>query len=196
MNQGTRISNHSNQGFTLIEAVVASALFAFVVSSILGVYMATLRLDTRNRAQRAVADNGRFIMEFLSKEIRNGHIDYGAIACNGSITEICLVNQDGDIERIYATDPVSLLSGFGTDLAIIKNGGASSNLNSDEIRITRLEFRRWPLLDPLTPGSKAAGLNEQPRVTVILELTGRSSRDPVKINLQSTFSESYYPSRE
>ena len=50
------------KGFTLIEAIVATALFAFVVSSIAGVYLSTFQLDRRTRAQRAVSQNARYIM--------------------------------------------------------------------------------------------------------------------------------------
>lgn len=178
-----------NSGFTLIEAVVAASLFAFVVVSLLGVYMSNLRLDTRSRAQRAVSDNARFIMEFLAKEVRNGHIDYTAAACGGTVTsatDLCLVNQDNESEHIYAA---------GTDLVIAK-GGAPSNLNSSNVRITKLAFRVAPTGDPLTPSSKSANLNEQPHVTVILEITAVSSRDAVKLNVESTFSENYYPSRQ
>jgi Tfp pilus assembly protein PilW len=176
-------------GFTLIEAVVAASVFAFVVVSLLGVYMSNLRLDSRSRAQRAISDNARFIMEFLAKEVRNGRIDYTAAACGGVVTstsDLCLVNQDGESEHIY---------GAGTDLAINKGSG-TSNLNSTNVKITKLAFLVAPSHDPLTPSSKASGYNEQPHVTVILEITSTSNRDPVKLNIQSTLSENYYPSRQ
>jgi Tfp pilus assembly protein PilW len=196
----TRNTNHvtRNSGFTLVEAIVAAAVFAFVVVSLLGVYESTLRLDSRSRAQRAVSDNARFIMEYLAKEVRNGHIDYNASGCGGvvtSVTDLCLVNQNNENEHIYAANVSGLASSQGTDLKINKDGDVT-NLNSTSVRITKLKFKVSPSNDPLTSSSKAAGFNEQPHVTVIMELTALSTRDPVKLDVQSTFSENYYPSRQ
>ena len=188
-----RYAQH-NSGFTLIEAVVSTALFAFVVASILGVYTSILRLDTRTRAQRAVEDNARFIMDFLSKEVRDGFIDYTAAACGAvvtSTTDLCLVNQNNETEHIYAASLTNLLSGAGTDLTLAKTSG-TSNLNSASVKITKLKFLVAPVVDPLTD---AKVTNEQPHVTVIMEVTSVSTRDAVKIDLQNTFSENYYPSR-
>lgn len=189
-----QISNHKSQtGFTLIEALVSASVFAFVVSGILGVYMSTLRLDTRTRAQRSVSDNARFIMEFLAKEVRDGRIDYSAAACGSVVTnttQLCLVNQSNEAVRIYAQDPGNIST--GTDLVIAKAAG-TTNLNSSNVKITKLKFAVSPTVDPLT---SARAANEQPRVTVVLELTAQSARDPVKVNLQTTLSENYYPSRQ
>lgn len=185
---------YHKHGFTLIEAIVATALFAFVVSSMLGIFLSILKLDSRTRAQRAVSDNGRYIMEFLAKEVRDGRIDYSAAACGGvvtSITDLCLVNQNNESEHIYPAN-ASALSGAGTDLVIAKALG-TSNMNSSKVKITKLQFIVNPTTDPLT-NAKAA--NEQPHVTIVLELQYESSRDPAKMNLQTTISENFYPARQ
>ena len=177
--------NKSQSGFTLIEAVVAASVFVFVVSAVIGVYISTLRLDSRTRAQRAILDNSRFIMDFLSKEVRNGHIDYNAAACGGVVTsdtDLCLVNQDNEAEHFYLT---------GNNLAVAKTAG-TANLNSSNVLVTNVRFLVAPTSDPLVAGSPT---NEQPHVTVILDMKTTSDRDPVPIHLQSTFSENYYPSR-
>ena len=67
-------------GFTLIEAVVASALFATVVVSMMGTYVYTLRVNKKTDAIRTATDNARFISDFFSKEIRNGKIDYNPVS--------------------------------------------------------------------------------------------------------------------
>jgi Tfp pilus assembly protein PilW len=186
------------QGFTIIEAIVATAVFAFFIVSLLGVYLSILRLDSRTRGQRAVTDNTRFIMEYLSKEVRDGRIDYTAVDCGGTVTstaDLCLINQNGESEHIYAQNPVGLISGDGTNLILSKNGTATS-LNSASVKITKLEFLVSPSTDSLTQNSISNGVNEQPHVTVVMEVTLNSVRDPVKLNVQSTFTENYYPSRQ
>jgi len=176
----------SNQkGFTLIEAVVATAVFAFVVSSILGVYMSTIRLDRKTRAERAVAQNARFIMEYLAKEVRNGTIRYAGYPGGVANSTLMLTNQANQNLSFYLS---------GTDLKIDK-AGAVSNLNSDNTRVTKLSFRISPTQNPYTP---AKTVNEQPRVTVIIELAsdyGTSTIEQATLNLQSTFATRNYPSR-
>ncbi len=178
---------NSEKGFTLIEAVVATAVFAFVISSIIGVYLSVLKLDRKARAQRAVYDNGRFIMEFLSKEVRNGLIDYatygGTIPSN---PDLYIKNQSNEVERFYLS---------GTNLSLSKNA-AVTNLNSGGVKVTKLTFLIAPTVNPYTP---AKASNQQPHVTVVLELTsnyGVNAADQAKINIQDTFSMRIYPSRQ
>jgi type II secretory pathway pseudopilin PulG len=177
----------SNKGFTLIEAVVATSVFAFVVTSILGVYISTIQLDRKTRAQRAVAQNARFITEFLAKEVRNGSINYasypgGTVAGTG---DLYLQNQANEIEHLFLN---------GTNLVLNKNG-ANTNMNSSAVKVTNLKYYIQPIGDPYTADKT---YNEQPRVTFVLELTsnyGTQANDIVKINLQNTVAVRNYPSR-
>src|SRR3989344_5248443 len=84
------------KGFTLIEAVVATSVFSFIIVSILGVYLSTTQLDRKSRSQRAVAQNARFIMEYMAKEIRNGNIDYSQA---NNPTNLFLINQGLESEQ-------------------------------------------------------------------------------------------------
>ena len=198
----------SGAGFTLIEAVVAATIFALVVTSILSTYLFVLRINTRTRAQRAVAQNARFITEFLSKEIRNGHIDYEKYLGNvpTTTTSLWLLNQNNETENIYLADSTSpqnvLANSSGCqsgiticDVMILKPGvsGTATTLNSGSVKITNFEFIISPSTNPFT-ASKT--VNEQPHVTAVIQLTANlGSRDEVKMDLQSTFSELYYPGR-
>lgn len=176
-----------DSGFTLIEAVVSTAVFAFVIVSILGVYMSTIQLDRKGRSQRAVSQNARYIMEFLAKEIRNGKINYasypsGIVPAN---PDLYLENQSNIIERLYLS---------GTNMVLDK-GGATTNMNSVSVKVTTLKFYIKPAGDPYTP---AKTYNEQPHVTVVLGLTsnfGNNPKDIIVLNLQDTFAVRNYPPR-
>lgn len=179
---------HDKRGFTLIEAVVATAVFAFVVSSIIAVYLSTFRIDRKTRAQRAVTQNARFITEFLAKEVQNGMINYasypgGIVPANPSLY---VQNQANELEQFYLNETNIVLS----------KGGSSTNLNSAGVKVTRLNFLIAPTRDPYTP-AKAA--NQQPHVTVILQLTsnyGNNAAETAKLDLQNTYSTRSYPSRQ
>src|SRR5690348_2135634 len=96
-----RLRKH--KGFTLIEAVVATAVFAFIASSIIGVYIATLQLNRKSRAERNVANNANYIMSFLAKEIRNGTITYASYP-SGVVPQnpdLYLENQADEAEHIF-----------------------------------------------------------------------------------------------
>jgi four helix bundle protein len=170
----------SIKGFTLIEALVATSVFALMVSSILGVYLATLKLDSRTRAQRTVIQDGRFIMDFIGKEVRNGAIDYSIYG--GGVSSLSLINVAAEAETFSLNDG---------NLVLTKSAG-STHLNSDQVQVTKLLFYVSPDQDPFTTSKLA---NQQPNVTVVLELTHTDPQNPVKINVQSTFEERYYPSR-
>ncbi len=215
----TNYKLQTSLGFTLIEIVVATALFALVISSILGIYLSVLRLNTRTRAERAVADNARFITDFFSKEVRNGHIDYTAY--NSSCGQGCipsggldlyLVNQNNESEHIYVWDDttgqqiasysgVSVCSTDSCSLKITKTVGLTnlgpSSMNSQSVRVTNVQFLIYPPHDPYRSTGVAATENVQPHITLVLELTAtQNSRDQVKLDTQSTYSELYYPSRQ
>jgi type II secretory pathway pseudopilin PulG len=196
----SRNNQHLTKGFTLIEAIVATALFAMVVSAIIGVYLSTIQLDRKVRAQRLVNQNARFIIDFLGKEIRNGTIDYSAFTptdnCSvaGACIDLHIKNQANEAEHFYASHS-NCSSSNPCDLVLVKNGGTATNLNPAAVKVTKLKFFVQPLGDPFTT---ARTYNTQPHVTVALELTattGANVSDKSTINLQSTFTSRIYPSR-
>lgn len=69
----------SDRGFTLMEIIVATAIFAVVVSSILALFNYTLKISRRGEALRQATQGMRDFVEAVVKEVRNGQIDYGLI---------------------------------------------------------------------------------------------------------------------
>jgi len=179
---------HSKQrGFTLIEALVAAAVFTFVVSATVGVYLSVTRIDAKTRAQRAVSADGRFIMEILAKEIRNGVIDYSGSGCTNGSNTICLINQDGEFVRITYD---------GSSILTMARPAGTSQLNSAQVRVTSFTSALYPSSDPYT---LANGEDTQPYITLSMQLDSNfttASADSARLPLQSTFAVRYYPERE
>jgi prepilin-type N-terminal cleavage/methylation domain-containing protein len=179
-----------NRGFTLMEILVSVSLFVFVVSSASAVYVSAIRLDSKTRAERAVVDNGRFIMEYLSKEIRTGKIDYNGI---NNQTHLSLINQVNEKIHVYwvnsATDPQY------KNLIVQKPTGTTP-LNSSDVEVTNLRFYLSPIVDPYVLSNNSGA---QPHVTIVMELATpdafTTNRGAI-INLESTFSPQRYPPRE
>lgn len=63
-------------GFTLMEIIVATTIFAVVATALMSLFNYTLKINRRGEALRQATQGMRSFVEFLVKEIRNGQIDY------------------------------------------------------------------------------------------------------------------------
>ncbi len=80
-------------GFTLMEIMVATVIFAMVTVSLLSLFNYVLKINRRSEALRQASQGMRSFMEFLVKEVRNGQIDYyasGGVYTNGVGTGPCV----------------------------------------------------------------------------------------------------------
>ncbi|MDE2312090.1 MAG: type II secretion system protein [Patescibacteria group bacterium] len=69
----------SQFGFTLMEILVAAAIFGTVVSALSAMFNYTLKINRRSQALRQATQDMRDFVEFLAKEVRNGRIDYAMV---------------------------------------------------------------------------------------------------------------------
>lgn len=170
-----------NKGFTLIEIVVSTTIFAVVLSLMLTLFNYTLKINRRSESLRQVTQGMRNFTEFLIKEIRNGRIDYGSPDQISSLpvppcpqphtlydttsqgdTSLGLVNLDGEQECIYRS---------GTDLMIVKRIGTNTfpaqKLNPPGVSITKLTFYIRPAGIDVNPYNTIAPPRIQPFVSLI-----------------------------
>src|SRR5438105_3226321 len=104
MNRQSQTTNQSKQqGFTLMEIMVASVIFAIVAASLLAIFNYVLKINRKTEALRQASQGMRDLVEFMAKEIRNGQVDYGLL-------------DPGGTEVSALPDPCSTLhsSGYGT----------------------------------------------------------------------------------
>jgi len=174
------------KGFTIIEAVVSTAVFTFAIASALGVYMATVRLDSKSRSERSVQQNARFIMDYISKEIRNGTIDYSGTNDQDTLTIVNQLNQQEIFDWGGSNNP---------NISITKAGLGTTNLNSSDVRVTRLRFFLFPTTDPFNLANDS---HVQPHVTVVMTIQSTNPKfiESATMNIQSTFAVRDYPSRQ
>jgi len=77
MNKEFRIKNKGGQaGFTLMEIMVATVIFAVIAVETLALFNYVLKINRRAEALRQAAQGVRDFVEFVVKEVRNGQIDY------------------------------------------------------------------------------------------------------------------------
>jgi prepilin-type N-terminal cleavage/methylation domain-containing protein len=86
MNQELGIKNKTKQpGFTLMEIIVATTIFAIVTVAMLGLFNYVLKINRRSQALAQASEGMRNFVEFLVKEVQNGQVDY--YVANGSTLE-------------------------------------------------------------------------------------------------------------
>ena len=177
--------NKLKKGFTLIESMVSIAVFAVALTSIIGSFLAVLRINAKSKAIRVVEQNARFVSEFLVREIRNGSLLYSAYP-GGTIPSpttqtLHLIGSEGVPEKIFLS---------GTSIALTK--GATSNLTSTDVVVTNMNFYIWPPTDPFCESCP----DVQPRITFTFTLTSNINvrpRDQASTVIQSTVSSREYP---
>jgi prepilin-type N-terminal cleavage/methylation domain-containing protein len=152
------------QGFTLTEVVVATAIFATVLTIMLTLFNYTLKINRRTEALRQASQSMRNFVEFLVREVRNGTIDYAAtywadcdIGDYGEGSVLALVNLDGQQECFYQD---------GADLMIVKPGLQPERLSPDNASLDLVKFIVRPTSQP-----KFATPPLQPMVTLVLQFT-------------------------
>lgn len=81
----------AEKGFTLVEIMVATVIFAVVTVALLSLFNYVLKINRRGEALRQASQNARNFVEFLVKEVRNGQIDY---YINSGLTYGSYINND------------------------------------------------------------------------------------------------------
>ncbi len=126
---------NTSRGFTLIELMVAVAIFAIVAMLASGAYLIMLDIDQRAQATTTGVDNLSFALESMTRTIRTGtHYNCGSPTGGdcGSGSVLYLTDQDG------ATVEFSL-SGGAIDKTV-GSPGVATPLTDPSVQITNLTF--------------------------------------------------------
>lgn len=169
-----RINNE--KGISLVELVVAVSVFSLVITTASGIFINALKAQKTIVAKQNVADNLRYVMEFMVKEIRMAQTDtvnpdltfndgaaVPATVKNGRFSKISFKNMSSSL-IVYDFDSVSN--------KILRNdlggAGGAQAISSDEVLITDLKFmvNSWNL----TPGPAAVA----PLVTILIKAKAKS----------------------
>ncbi len=81
-------ADNLQKGFTLMEILVATAVFALVVSGMMVLFNYTLKINRRTEALRQDTQAMRNLIEFIAKEVRDGQIYYGITSGGSTIAPV------------------------------------------------------------------------------------------------------------
>ncbi|OGZ35837.1 MAG: hypothetical protein A3A94_01630 [Candidatus Portnoybacteria bacterium RIFCSPLOWO2_01_FULL_43_11] len=176
-----------SKGFTLLELMVAVAVFVFVVLIGTGAFLTVLNAQRKASSLRVAQDNIRFTMEYMTKEIRMGTL----YTCGG--TEGVLGPQDCDFGSgknylTFRNDDgavvVYKLSGGSSGRLQKSVGGSTYYVSSSESDLTFKSLTFY-----VTGTGNGAADQEQPKVTITAEVEADAGKTKSTFNLQTTVSQ-------
>lgn len=180
----------SRRGFTLIELIVAIALFSIAIAIAAGGFTNALRTQRQVAALISAQSNASLVLEQVAREVRTGYLfchdpNVGTpnLACAGPCT---VTGQgwtcDGLLDfRNAASADVNYVLKNGA-LARSENGGTAQPITGENVAVKYLTFRLFGNLE---------GDHWNPRITILMGVAP-SSTDPALatnvLNLETTVS--------
>jgi prepilin-type N-terminal cleavage/methylation domain-containing protein len=169
--------NKKSKGLTLIELIVAMGIFSVIIVIVVGLFVATLKGYRKSAALQNVQENARFLMDFMTKEIRQSTIISGD-------------NHSLILERPDPSNPPAILNityNFdGTNIQRTVAGSPSSSgaINSQQVMVSGAFF-----ISGTTGGTGADSF--QPRVTISIKVQTQATKaeERAAIDLQATLSQ-------
>ena len=197
VNSNTKFSQN---GFTLVEIIVSTAIFVTVVASMLAIFNYTLQINRRVQALREVVQGTRTFAETVTREIRNGRIDYSSWTSecdasnytNGSNKTLSILTKSGDKLCFYFEGGQMYLKKQTPSGSITAPVLSSERFGINE---STFAFIVQPSTDP-NPDTAPYPLI-QPLVTIVAEFTLNDGvNTPTTINYQTTISTDVYDTQK
>lgn len=184
------LNNKSQKGFTLVEMLVAVAIFMLVVTVAVSALMSVINANRKTRAIQSVVSNVNFVIESISRDIRMGG-DYISNSPD-SINYMPPTSSPDSGFRVYYkfTPPVADGSSKGFLSKCTEQNSTSHSCNSNPNSNNYSQITS-PDVNVLSMKFYVVrNANVQPKVVIIMEgevagVTGTNA----KFNLQTTASQ-------
>jgi prepilin-type N-terminal cleavage/methylation domain-containing protein len=157
------------KGFTLLEMLVSIGIFSVVIISSIAVLISIGEGQQKASNIQNIQDNVRFMLELMTKELRQGKTYTGGGCAGDSCTSMVFINDAGESTGYCLQNSVVRRISQSVSCA---NG---SPMTSNDVIITRLTF--------YLVGEAAGIADGQPRVTIVI--SGKSAS--AQAELESTF---------
>lgn len=183
---------NSERGFTLVEMLVAVALFAIVMTVSVGSLLTLVDANKKAQALKSVMNNLNFALENMSRNIRVGTTYH----CNTSATVPANIDTPNDCPSggvLIGFEPTGGDPNDKSDQIVYRlngnrlerstDGGATFlSVTAEEVRITNLDF--------FVTGAEISGDTEQPRVVMVIQgVAGPTPALESEFNIQATVSQ-------
>ena len=171
----------SNNGFTIIELLVAMSIFVLIVSSSVGLFVSGLKIQRTSIAYQQLLDQTSYLLEYMSRAVRMARKDMSAgvgSPADGACTLTAKLNyaftaDDQCLRFRNYKDQCQRFCLSGTSL-LNENG---INLLSGDLSV--LSFN-------VTLTGQSQSDNEQPKVTFYIDMRGKEDS---QITIQTAVSQ-------
>lgn len=172
-------------GFTLIEMMVALAVFMVVMTITLAAFLNIVDIQKKTEAFRKVNDNLNFSMEMMMREIREGK-GYG-VDSSGKIFTFISRAETLENDNTPTTVTYSLNENKFIERCVNPCSGNEQRITSEDVNITSLYFT----VRGENPYGEGDGKDyDQPRVTISISgESGVKKKIKTTLDLQATVSQ-------
>lgn len=185
--------NKKNKGFTLMEMVVATALFLIATSISLGIFLSSLKANSSINARHEVENEIRYIMELVSKEIRLSTIYYDyyeEVYEDGVENPVPILALEDNFGNIVYFSLNADLSSPGIIQMMLEDNGSWIDLNSEDVFVDSLDFYLSPPYNPFVQDLSEE--IKQPMITLNLKAHYSKGDNNGTINIQTSISSRQY----
>jgi prepilin-type N-terminal cleavage/methylation domain-containing protein len=124
-------NNKKNKGFTIIEMMIAIAIFLIVITMGVGALLNANLVHRKSQDMRSIMDNLNFTMEDMSRNIRTGY-HYACVRPNDNLNSIFFTNPPQNCQNGWG---IAFISADGAQWVYYISGGkihkAIGDLNND-----------------------------------------------------------------
>jgi prepilin-type N-terminal cleavage/methylation domain-containing protein len=193
-----RINGKSQDGFTLMEILISTVIFASTVTLMLGLFTSALRINRRVESLRQVAQGTRNFTETLTREIRNGRVNYGGMGSSCPSGNYQYDNNQTLVITTYAEEKLCFFLNTTTEELMVSksiNGNTiteSINPKNFKIKSNTFRFVVRPITDPNPGVTPYNGIQPQVTIFAVFEVKLNNAEAPVLLPYQTTISTDVY----
>lgn len=204
---------NNKKGFTLVEMLVAMAIFVTFTAILLGSYQSIVKAQREANEYRLTYVEARQVFETIVAEFRDGMLDYGAypegsFSNDDSVKEWKLISKDARSRTVFRyingdtlqvnKQTLSPDQKSGQGLSSLEGALAEPenfvNLNS-EVKISNFKFKVTPVIDPYDIENFSKHFNQfHPKVTIYAHFVREfaDGKRSYEMDLQTTVSSRIY----
>lgn len=162
---------NSTSGFTLVEALVATAVFVIVITIALDIVLFFVKIPLEGNLGEGVQQDLNYAVEQFAYSQRNAEIDYnryaidpacaGPLAIGTAMTALCTVDNG-----ISSIAQLGIHPKTGTnEMLYINDGSAPQPITGNDIIITDVQFYIYPAANPY---DVTTGIHNQPAIVMVI----------------------------
>lgn len=182
----TRINS---PGYTLMELVVATGLFAIFSLISFRIFLSSIRVQRQLAVQTIIQQEAQFALESIVKQIRASEVYYpyygSGTGYPAPSSDLALLTLDQRclVFSLKSSKTLWLAEAAANPDGTCPNPGNWQEVTATNVLVEDLKFYIRPATDPFVSSSTTL---EQPRVTIVMKLLSQKQNSQQAYQLQAT----------